>query len=250
MSLSTLVLRLTHTGVDKAGKPFTGSILIPDLETGLEYQGRKSAVYVPAGESITIPVANRVAFSMYSGAIKQFVEDGYLTAETLVDANGSTSPFGSTNPVYVTNQPSPVVYSSTTSGTIYHMEFPNPSELDTYLVNVNFDIIMTSGGTFVSPEVAQCRLVVGGVYPYGLTQNDVQWCSGAKGWAIPGIPSHRITGSFQSICKLKTEETYIWLDYVTESQGSSQVTVQSSSISIQKINASLVAPTSSADNHL
>lgn len=93
MALSTLVLRLTHTGVDKDNNPFSGSVFIPDLETGLEYQGRKSAVYVPAGGSITIPIANRVAFSMYSGAIKQFVEDGLLTAETLVDSGGSTSSF-------------------------------------------------------------------------------------------------------------------------------------------------------------
>lgn len=93
MSLSTLVLRLTHTGVDKDDNPFKSSIFIPDLETGLEYQGRKSAVYVPYEGSITIPVANRVAFSMYSGAIKQFVEDGYLTAETLVDVDGTTQAF-------------------------------------------------------------------------------------------------------------------------------------------------------------
>jgi hypothetical protein len=93
MSLSTLVLRLTHSGLDKFGNPFTGSILIPDLETGLEYQGRKSAVYVPHEGSIIIPVVNRVAFSMYSGAIKQFVEDGYLIAESMVDINGSLTSF-------------------------------------------------------------------------------------------------------------------------------------------------------------
>jgi hypothetical protein len=91
--LSTLVLELTHTGQDNSGKPVSNSLLIPDLDTGLEYQFRKSKVYVPHLGTITIPISNRVIFSMYYGAIKKYVSTGMMTARTLVDVDGVTSVF-------------------------------------------------------------------------------------------------------------------------------------------------------------
>jgi len=101
MAISNLVIVLTHTGLTKDDKPNNSSIFLPDIEVGYEYQSRKQAVYVPRYQpgttdagTLELTITNRVAFSMQSGAIKAFVEDGLLSCDTYVRTGSLLTQFG------------------------------------------------------------------------------------------------------------------------------------------------------------
>lgn len=85
MSTAQFTLVLTHTGLLPNGKPNTNDVLLNDLETGLTYQRRKVAVYVPVGGSLTIPLSGNGLLSYANGVIAKFVSSGVLTA-TLIAA--------------------------------------------------------------------------------------------------------------------------------------------------------------------
>jgi hypothetical protein len=69
-----IFIRVTHAGT------VPGSILLADLDTGLEQQNRKVQVYVPFGGTVNIPATSRSIFSYESGNIRKFVNDGKLVA--------------------------------------------------------------------------------------------------------------------------------------------------------------------------
>jgi len=69
-------LRITHTGFLSNGQPNTSPILLPDLDVGYEYAHRKSAVYIPVGGYIDVPLGSRVMFSAAQGPIRMLAERG------------------------------------------------------------------------------------------------------------------------------------------------------------------------------
>ncbi len=84
MSLASLSIRCTHTGLLADGRPNTGPVLIPDLDVGYENQLRKVPCYVPVGGSIDIPASSRALLSFDQGAIKKFSDAGVLTSSLFI----------------------------------------------------------------------------------------------------------------------------------------------------------------------
>ncbi len=81
MATSHLLIRCEHTGVFPGGRPNTGAVFIPDLDTGMETQLRKVPCYVPHGGFIDIPASSRSMLSFENGAIRKFVTAGIITAK-------------------------------------------------------------------------------------------------------------------------------------------------------------------------
>lgn len=86
MTLPVFSIRCSHTGQFADGRPNDNSVLIADLDAGLEYQTRKSPCYVPAGGSIDIPVTTRSIFSLEKGSIAKLAEAGLIATSYV---NGS-----------------------------------------------------------------------------------------------------------------------------------------------------------------
>lgn len=74
-------VRLTHTG--KAG----GSIHLDDLRGGLDRTAlhrKPGPVYVPKNQSVELAYSGLVAISLERGAIRSFVDEGYLTYDFIL----------------------------------------------------------------------------------------------------------------------------------------------------------------------
>lgn len=99
-NLDYFVLKLTHTGKDASGNPNLQPVLIPDLDVGYEYQSRKVPVYVPVGGSIELPYTSRSMLSVAQGAVKKFVESGYITAQAKIRFSNTIiwAPYGNDFP--------------------------------------------------------------------------------------------------------------------------------------------------------
>lgn len=76
--MDPLFITVTHTGVFPDGRPNTNSVLITDLDTGLENQNRKTPVYVHTGSSISIPFTSRAAYSIQSGCLAKLKNEGIV----------------------------------------------------------------------------------------------------------------------------------------------------------------------------
>ena len=59
MPKSTLIIRLIHTGFYADGRPNNASVMIPDLDTGYEFQNRKVPIYVPPKGFLDIYASSR-----------------------------------------------------------------------------------------------------------------------------------------------------------------------------------------------
>jgi hypothetical protein len=84
LSPKFMFLRLTHTGLMQDGRPNLSSVLIKDMDSGYEYQSRRSPQYVPVGSYIDVPLTSKSLYSYQYGDIYKFVEEGVITADTFM----------------------------------------------------------------------------------------------------------------------------------------------------------------------
>ena len=169
-NLEYFVLKLTHTGLNKDGGPNLNPVLIPDLDVGYEYQLRKVPVYVPVGGSITLPYTSRSMFSVAQGAVKTFVDQGLITAVTLVEnAAGSRPIMNSANTInwdpsasvdnsngYLTEWPQVVALANSMVGPVNIQILTNPDD-DNVGIPANTD----SEGNYIPWEFTNPTTLVG-----------------------------------------------------------------------------------------
>lgn len=86
-----LIVKVTHAGLN------SDPILLTDVEDGVDFLNsfRKAGpVYVPVGGSVQLVYTRSVAISFESGAIRKFVDAGYLTAEIIMGDSMTDAVFG------------------------------------------------------------------------------------------------------------------------------------------------------------
>lgn len=77
---ANLFIRCIHTGVYTDGRPNVASVFLTDIDTGAEFQWRKTTQYVPPRGFIDIPISDKNLHSFYHGGIAGFVAKNILRA--------------------------------------------------------------------------------------------------------------------------------------------------------------------------
>lgn len=83
MPAAPLAIRITHSGLYQDGRPNLSSFQITDIDHGLDEpqtrQNHRSAVYVPVGGFIELPLTTRVLQSYVAGQISKVAASGLAT---------------------------------------------------------------------------------------------------------------------------------------------------------------------------
>jgi len=82
--VAVLIVRCTHTGVYKDGRPNAGSVTLYDLDEITIQKNRTRTVPIPPGTFVDIPMSTRTLVSYHNGAICKHVKNGEITAEVIL----------------------------------------------------------------------------------------------------------------------------------------------------------------------
>jgi len=82
--VAVLIVRCTHTGFYKDGRPNPASVTLYDLDEITIQKNRTRAVPVTAGSYVDIPMSTRTLVSYHEGAICKHVKNGEITAEVIL----------------------------------------------------------------------------------------------------------------------------------------------------------------------
>jgi hypothetical protein len=82
--VAVLIVRCTHTGFYKDGRPNPASVTLYDLDEITIQKNRTRAVPVTVGGFVDIPMSTRTFISFHDGAICKHVKNGEITAEIIL----------------------------------------------------------------------------------------------------------------------------------------------------------------------
>jgi hypothetical protein len=88
-SIGALIIRLTHTGVYADGRPNTASVTIYDLDQDILKMNRQRSVPIPPNSTVDIVMSSESFISYNKGSIRQFLLQGLLRAEILLQLRDS-----------------------------------------------------------------------------------------------------------------------------------------------------------------
>lgn len=150
--VGALIIRLTHTGLKPDGSPNLSSVTIYDLEEPTASVTRPRSVPVPVGSGtllspVDIAMSTRTFISWSTGAICKFVQNGYLTAEVLLqlrDKGHGGGPAGTGQTLR------PAVLNIERVSNVLRMVIPDnviPTTLDSvgFLINEDVDVTGLTG---------------------------------------------------------------------------------------------------------